>query len=68
VYLALRGPAPLTANVPMFNNAVGSTPGLGVMRVEAGGRRGDLIAVAPVSRIVEGQERADPHGIGVRRK
>jgi YVTN family beta-propeller protein len=68
VYVALRGPAPLTANVPMVNNSVGSTPGLGIMRVEGGGRRGELVAVAPVSRMVEGQERADPHGIGVRRK
>ena len=66
VYVALRGPRPLTANNPAFNNAVGSTPGLGVIQVTHGGRDGKIIAVAPITHVVAGAERADPHGIGIR--
>ena len=66
VYAALRGPNPLTANVQDVNNAVGATPGLGVVRVEAGGARGTLHALAPITHVVAGVERADPHGIAVR--
>ncbi|MDQ4134521.1 MAG: hypothetical protein M3179_15265 [Actinomycetota bacterium] len=65
VYVSLRGPNPLTANVPGVNNAVGTTPGLGVIR--NGGAGGALIAVAPISRVVGGVERADPHALRVRR-
>jgi DNA-binding beta-propeller fold protein YncE len=68
VYLALRGPNPLTANVPGVDNAVGSTPGVGVVRVERIGAHGALQAVARITHVVDGAERADPHGIGVRRK
>lgn len=66
VYVALRGTIPLTGNVPGVNNAVGSTPGLGIIRVEAGGRRGELQAIAPISHISAGVERADPHAVRVR--
>ena len=65
VYVSLRGPNPLTGNAPSVNNAVGATPGLGIIR--SGGAGGALVAVAPVSRIVDGVERADPHAVGVRR-
>lgn len=68
VYVALRGPNPLTANVPGVDNAVGSTPGVGVLRVEGGGRTGALQAVAPITNVVGGVERADPHGLRVRRR
>lgn len=68
VFMALRGPLPLTGNAPAVNNAVGSTPGLGIVRVEQGGRDGVLEAIAPISHIVDGVERADPHGIAVRVK
>jgi hypothetical protein len=68
VFMAFRGPSPLTANVPGVNNAVGSTPGLGVVRVKGDGGQGKLEAVVPISRIVDGVERADPHGIAVRVK
>ena len=51
-----------------MNNAAGTTPGLGIIRVTEGGRNGVLQAIAPVSRIINGVERADPHGIGVRMK
>jgi hypothetical protein len=66
VFMALRGPRPLSANVPDTDNAVGSTPGLGVVRVEPDGRRGRLVAVAPITHVVDGVERADPHGLKVR--
>jgi DNA-binding beta-propeller fold protein YncE len=66
VFVALRGPNPLTANVAGVNNAMGSTPGVGVIRVLQGGRSGVLEAVAPISHIVDGVERADPHGLMVR--
>jgi DNA-binding beta-propeller fold protein YncE len=68
VYVTLRGPNPVTGNAPGANNAVGATPGLGIIRVTEAGRNGVLQAIAPVSRRIEGVERADPHGIGVRSK
>jgi DNA-binding beta-propeller fold protein YncE len=68
VYFALRGPNPLTGNAPAVNNAVGSTPGLGVVRVQQGGRTGVLHSVAPISHVVGGIERADPHAVRVRHK
>lgn len=66
VFLSLRGPNPLTANVAGVNNAVGATPGVGVVRVERAGRHGVLQSVAPISHVVDGVERADPHGLAVR--
>jgi hypothetical protein len=66
VYVSLRGPSPLTANVPGVNNAVGSTPGVGILRVRRGGRSGRLQAVVPISHVVAGIETADPHGLAVR--
>ena len=66
VYVSLRGPNPLTANVPGVNNAVGSTPGVGIVRVTRGGRSGRLRAVAPISHVVTGTETADPHALAVR--
>lgn len=68
VYVSLRGPNPLTGNNPTVNNAAGTTPGLGIIRVMQSGRHGYLQAVAPVSRVIGGVERADPHAIGVRSK
>lgn len=67
-YVTLRGPNPLTGNFAGVNNAAGSTPGLGIIRVTNSGRDGTLQAIAPVSHVVNGVERADPHGIGVRSK
>jgi DNA-binding beta-propeller fold protein YncE len=68
VFMALRGPIPLTGNAPAVNNAVGGSPGLGIVRVEDGGRSGVLQAIAPISHVVNGVERADPHGIAIRLK
>lgn len=67
VYTTLRGPNPLTGNNPEVNNARGSTPGLGVIRVAEGGSAGTLEALHPISNLdAEGEERADPHGVAVR--
>jgi DNA-binding beta-propeller fold protein YncE len=66
VYVSLRGPTPLTGNVPGVSNAVGGTPGVGILRVTSGGRSGRLQAVAPISHVVGGVETADPHGLAVR--
>ncbi len=65
IFMALRGPNPLSGNNPAFNNAAGSTPGLGIIRVQQGGRRGTFFARVPISHIVGGVERADPHGMRV---
>ncbi|MBA2633767.1 MAG: hypothetical protein H0U86_12355 [Chloroflexi bacterium] len=66
VFISLRGPKPLSANVHGHDNAVGSTPGVGVVRVDEDGWHGELVGVARISRLVEGEERADPHGLKVR--
>jgi DNA-binding beta-propeller fold protein YncE len=68
VYATLRGPNPLSGNAPDVNNAVGSTPGVGVIEVRRDGREGSLVRVIPISHRVDGVERADPHGLAVRRK
>lgn len=68
IFAALRGPNPLTANVPGVDNAVGATPGLAVIRVTADGRSGVLHAVVPISNLVNDIETADPHAIDVRSK
>jgi hypothetical protein len=67
VFVALRGPNPLTGNDKAVNNAVGSTPGVGVVKVFSGGRSGEFVGVARVSNMKDGKETADPHGIAVRK-
>lgn len=67
VYAALRGPNPLTGNAPAAGNAMGATPGVGVMKVEDGGASGVVHAIAPITNVVAGVERADVHAIRVRR-
>lgn len=66
IFFTLRGPIPLSANNPAFNNSVGATPGLGMIRVQGGGRNGVFYARAPISNVVNGVETADPHGLGIR--
>jgi hypothetical protein len=66
VFASLRGPNPLSGNVPNEHNAEGATPGLGVFRVEKGGARPVFQSVAPITHVVGGIERADPHAIRVR--
>jgi YVTN family beta-propeller protein len=77
VYAALRGPGPVTGNAPSVNKAVGATPGVGVIKVQAGGFTGRVVAVAPTSnpsapftcatvgRTPTLTERADPHTLKV---
>jgi hypothetical protein len=65
IFMSLRGPNPLTGNNPAFNNSVGSTPGVGIIRVQQGGTRGRFVARLPITHIVGGVERADPHGLRV---
>ncbi len=79
-FAALRGPCPVTGNSTVTNNAVGSTPGVGVLAIQRGGFTGKLVGVAPISNpsapftctTVAGSptltERGDPHGIAIRRK
>jgi hypothetical protein len=47
--------------------AVGSTPGVGVVKVSGGGKGGELTGVARISNMKDGKETADPHGIAVRK-
>ena len=77
VFAALRGPSPLTGNNKDVNNAVGSSPGVGVIKVENNGRSGKLVGIAPITKMAEEKdkdgnmvkkEKADPHGIQVRKK
>ncbi|MGH2490144.1 MAG: YncE family protein [Candidatus Limnocylindria bacterium] len=80
VFASLRGPCPLTANAAGVNNAVGSTPGVGVIAVNRGGRSGTLVGIAPIHNFdatgancapagaPASNDRADPHGLRVRPK
>lgn len=66
LFFALRGPNPLSGDPHV---ATGSTPGLGVVKLDQGGRSGSLRTVVRISNIDNmGVERADAHGIRVRRK
>lgn len=66
IFVSLRGPNPLSGSP---HAATGSTPGLGVIQLRQGGRVGVLQSVVPISNIDgAGVERADSHGIRVRRK
>jgi hypothetical protein len=64
IFVSLRGPVPLSGDPHV---ATGSTPGIGVVQMQEGGRRGFLKTVVPISNIdAAGVERADAHGIRVR--
>ena len=66
MFLTLRGSIPLTGDPHV---STGSTPGVGVIRVEQGGRDGTLQAIARISNVdAAGVDRGDPHGIAVRRR
>jgi hypothetical protein len=80
VFASLRGPCPLTANAAGVNNAVGATPGVGVIAVHRGGTSGTLVGVAPIHSFdlsgascapagaPPSNDRADPHALRVRPK
>lgn len=63
LFVALRGPTPLTGDP---HNATGTTPGLGVVEVSADGRGGELVAVLPITNVLDGREVADAHAVRVR--
>jgi hypothetical protein len=64
VYVSLRGSLPLSGDP---HASTGSTPGVGVIDVEAGGRRGKLRAIARIANLdATGVDRADPHALRVR--
>ncbi|HSK27984.1 MAG TPA: hypothetical protein VK894_13820 [Jiangellales bacterium] len=63
VYAAMRGPNPLSGT----HAATGDTPGVLVLEVRQDGRTGAVRGHAAVSNVVAGVERADPHGLAVRR-
>jgi DNA-binding beta-propeller fold protein YncE len=66
VFVSLRGPNPLSGDP---HASTGNMPGVGVVRVEQGGRTGELTEIARITnRDAGGVERADPHGLRVRRK
>jgi hypothetical protein len=67
VFVALRGSSPLTGNDKNVNNAKGSTPGVGVIKVSNDGKGGEFVGVARVTNMKDGKETADPHGIAVRK-
>lgn len=65
VFVALRGPTPLSGDP---HNARGATPGLGIIRVAEDGRSGGLTGIVRFTNVgPDGVERADPHGLRVRR-
>ena len=64
VFMSLRGPNPLTADPHV---STGSTPGIGVIKVQQGGRSGTFEALAPVTNVdADGIERADVHALTIR--
>lgn len=67
VFVGTRGPNPLTGNDKNVNNAKGSTPGVGVIKVTEGGKGGQFVGVARISNMKDGKETADTHGLGVRK-
>jgi DNA-binding beta-propeller fold protein YncE len=66
LFFALRGASPLSGDP---HNSRGSTPGLGIIRVEDGGASGVFATRVPVTNVdAEGIDRADVHAVRVRRK
>jgi hypothetical protein len=63
LYAATRGPNPLSG----AHAATGTTPGVMVLELLEGGRTGAVRSITPIGNLVNGVERADPHGLVVRR-
>lgn len=62
VYAATRGPNPLSGT----HAAVGDAPGMLVLEAGQDGRTPAVRGHAPITNVVAGVERADPHGLAVR--
>jgi hypothetical protein len=66
MFVSLRGPLPLSGDP---HASTGSTPGLAVLNVQHNGFTGFVKAIAPISNVdAGGVERADAHGIALRRR
>ena len=64
-FMSTRGPIPLSGDP---HSSTGSNPGLLVVGVDQDGRGGTVIGLVPISNIgADGLERADAHGIRLRR-
>ena len=63
VFASLRGPVPLSGNIPDINNAVGSFPGIGVFKILGDGCSAKLVKIIRTYNIIDGIETSDPHGI-----
>jgi hypothetical protein len=64
LFVALRGPTPLSGDP---HNATGSTPGLGVIQITAGGGNGSLLSIVPLKNPKQQiNQQPDAHGIRVR--
>jgi DNA-binding beta-propeller fold protein YncE len=64
MFVALRGSVPLSGDP---HNATGSTPGLGILQVVAGGIDGKLLAVVPMTNPNQQPNQSpDAHGLRVR--
>jgi hypothetical protein len=66
MFVSMRGSIPLTGDPHV---STGTTPGLMMIKVEDGGRLGQVMGIVRVSNVgADGIDRADPHGIRVRRR
>jgi hypothetical protein len=66
VFFSTRGPNPLSGDP---HASVGDLPGLAVIQVEQGGKHGVFKGIVRISNVdAGGVERADGHGLRVRRK
>jgi DNA-binding beta-propeller fold protein YncE len=64
MFLSFRGPSPLSGDPHVSS---GATPGVGVLKITAGGRNGVFEAIAPMTNVdATGVERADAHALWVR--
>ncbi len=67
VFIAQRGPVPVSANNPNFDNAKGDKPGVGVLAVKKGGKDGRAKNHLPITNNIDGTNFADIHAIRVRK-
>ena len=66
MFVSLRGSIPLTGDPHV---STGESPGLMVIKIEEGGRLGEVMGIVRVSNVgSDGVDRADPHGMRVRRR
>ncbi|KAG2444423.1 hypothetical protein HXX76_001176 [Chlamydomonas incerta] len=62
-FISLRGPFPLSADPHVSS---GATPGLGVLVIQAEGRKARFEKIITIANLVNGTNRADPHAIDLR--